>query len=241
VGEEQVSGRARLWRALVRPDRSQAVVGVLLALVGFAAITQIRATEDDSSYASLREQDLIDVLNGLAGASQRTQAEIDRLVRSRDDLQSESTRRQAAIERARRELDSLTVLAGRVPVSGPGVRVTLSEVTSPIKVSTFLDVIQELRSVGAEAIQVNGEVRLVADSAFEDAEGGLLVDGVLLEPPFVIDAIGDPSALRGAMVFPSTTTAIEDDGGRIETEEESEIDIDSVAEPRTSEFAEPAG
>ena len=47
--EEKSSGRRRLVRALRHPTRSQAVVGALLALVGFAGVVQIKATENDST------------------------------------------------------------------------------------------------------------------------------------------------------------------------------------------------
>lgn len=237
--EPRESGRSRLARAMVRPSRSQAVVAVLLALVGFAAVTQIRSTED-SAYAGLREQDLIDVLDGLAGTTQRTQAEIDRLTQVREDLSSEATRRRAALERSREEVDALNVLAGLVPVTGPGVRVTIEEETGAVKVSTFLDVIQELRSVGAEAIQVNGEVRLVAQSAYEEGEGGIVVDGVLLEPPYVVDAIGEPTALTGSMVFPyGPSRTVRGDGGVLTVEELPSIDITTVREQVQPDFAQP--
>ncbi|MDO9455814.1 DUF881 domain-containing protein [Nocardioides sp.] len=237
---ESESGRSRLARALRRPSRSQAVVGVLLALVGFAGVTQIRTNEEDSTYSGLREQDLIDVLNGLAGTTQRTQAEIDRLSQERQDLLSETTQREAALERTRREVDSLNVLAGLVAVTGPGVRVTIAETTGVVKVSSFLDVIQELRSVGAEAIQVNGQVRLVAQTSFEQGTGGIVVDGTLVEPPYVVDAIGDANVLAGAMVFslgPART--IREEGGELTVEELASIDISTTREREGSEFAEP--
>ena len=76
---------------------------VLLALVGFAGVTQVRTNQVDDTYAGLREQDLIDILNGLAGTTQRAQAEIQRLEETRDDLQSDTSARQAALEQARQQ------------------------------------------------------------------------------------------------------------------------------------------
>ena len=40
-----------------------------------------------------------------------------------------------------------------------------------------------------------------ADSSFEDAVGGIELDGQLLEPPYVLDVIGDPHILRTALTF----------------------------------------
>ena len=139
-------------------------MAVLLGIVGFAAITQVRAYEVDDTYAGYREQALIDVLNGLAGTSQRAQAEITRLERTRDDLQSSTSARQAALDQAREQADTLDILAGTVPVTGPGIRITIEEVDGPVDIDSLLDTVQELRNAGAEAMQFNGEVRVVAQT-----------------------------------------------------------------------------
>ncbi len=234
------TGRHRLWKALRHPSKAQRVVAVLLALVGFAAVVQIQATEDSSSYSGLREQDLIDVLNGLSGTTQRTQTEIDRLTAARSDLRSETGRRQAAVEQAQQEVDSLNVLAGVVPVTGPGVRITITEQSGTIAVGTMLDTIQELRSVSAEAIQINGEVRVVAQTSFEDGVGGLLIDGTLVESPYVIDAIGVSNALASAIRFPlGPLKQIEGDGATVEVAELASLDIDAIRRLVQPEFATP--
>ncbi len=234
------TGRSRLWRALRQPSRSQVVVGILMALVGFAAITQIQATKDDSSYSGLREQDLIDAFSGLSGTTQRTQAEIDRLIATRAELRSETGQRRAALDQAEQEVDSLNVLAGVVPVTGPGIRVTITEESGTVSVGSMLDTLQELRSVGAEAVQLNGQVRVVAQTSFEDGVGGLLVDGTLLESPYVLDAIGVPSTLASAIRFPlGPLKQLESDGATVEVVELASLDIDAVRGLVQPEFATP--
>jgi uncharacterized protein YlxW (UPF0749 family) len=234
------SGRHRLLQALKHPSRSQVVVGVLLAVVGFAGVVQIQSTEDSSRYSGLRQQDLIDVLDGLAGTTQRTQAEIDRLLAARSDLLTETGQRQAAVEQAEQEVDSLNVLAGTAAVTGPGIRVTITEETGQVQVGSMLDTIQELRSVGAEAIQINGQVRVVAQTSFEDGVGGLLVDGVLVESPYVVDAIGVANTLASVFSFPlGPGQRLENDGARVEIEELSSLDIDTVRRLVQPEFATP--
>ncbi len=232
-------GRARLLAALVRPRRRQVVVALLLALVGFAGITQVRANEVDTSYAGLREQDLIDVLNGLAGARQRAEAERERLTQTREDLRSSSDRRLAALNQAETEADTLAILAGQVPVTGSGIRVTITEESGQVLLGSLLDVVQEMRTVGAEAMQVNGEVRVVAQTSFEDADGGFLVDGTLVKEPYVIDVIGEPGLLAGAISFiDGPRRAVERDGGAIEVQELSSLDIEAVRRPDAPGVAE---
>ena len=79
--------------ALRTPSRAQAVVGVLLAALGFAAVTQMRSYEVNDSYEGYREQALIDVLNGLAGSTQRAEAELHEHWRERRSAQREKLRR----------------------------------------------------------------------------------------------------------------------------------------------------
>src|SRR5690349_15007280 len=146
--------RSRLWGALVHPTRGQLIVALLLAVVGFAGVTQVRSNTVDDTYAGLREQDLIDVLDDLADRTQRAQAEIQRLEETRDDLQSETTSRQAALDQARNDADTLAIIAGTVPVTGPGLRITIKEVEGQVRVEPFIDMVQALRSAGAEAIQI---------------------------------------------------------------------------------------
>lgn len=238
--QQPPSGRQRLRAAMTTPSRAQLVVAVLLAIVGFAAVTQVRAREVDDTYSTYSEQALIDVLNGLAGTSQRAQAEIARLERTRDELRSTTNQRQAALQQARERADTLEILAGTVPVSGPGIRITIEETEGPVDIDSMLDTIQELRTAGAEAMQVNGQVRIIAQTGLEDGVGGIYVGQTLLSPPYVIDVIGEPSTLVGGMVFAGgPKQQLEDDGATVEMMEFQTIDIESVVEPQRPEFASP--
>jgi uncharacterized protein YlxW (UPF0749 family) len=239
-GPDQPSGRDRLRRAMLRPSRGQVVVAVLLALLGYAAVTQVRFTNVDDTYASLREQDLIDLLNGLADTTQRAESEISRLERTRDDLRSSTGAREAALAQAQKQADNLAIMAGLVPTTGPGIRVTITETDGAIDVDTMVDMIQELRTAGAEAIQVNEQVRVVAQTSFEDAVGGIEVDGQLVTSPYVIDVIGEPTTLHGAIDFPKgPREQFEDEGASVDVDELASLDIEAVVTPRKPEYAEP--
>jgi uncharacterized protein YlxW (UPF0749 family) len=233
--------RSRLWHALVRPTRGQLIVAVLLAMVGFAAVTQVRTNTVDDTYAGLREQDLIDVLDSLAERTQRAQAEIQRLEETRDDLLSETSSREAALEAARNEAETLAIIGGTVPVTGPGVRITIKEVSGQVRAAPFIDMVQALRSAGAEAIQINGSVRVVASTWFEDVDGGIVVGGKTLSPPFVVDVIGGPEVLGAALRFPNgpEDQFAEDDVAALTYDELTSLDIEAVYEPTPPDFAEP--
>jgi uncharacterized protein YlxW (UPF0749 family) len=234
------SGRDRLRTALLHPGPRQVVVAVLLCVLGFAAVVQVRTTNVDDSYSTLREQDLINLLSGLAGTSQRDRNVIDRLERVTRGLEIDSEALAQALAQAQQKADTLSILAGLVPVTGPGIRVTITEETGPVDIDSVLDTIEELRTAGAEAIQVNGKVRVIAQSYLEDAVGGFSLDGELLTSPYVIDVIGDPHGLHQAMVFKDGPfDQLRDDGAAVEITELETIDIESVVESDRPEFAQP--
>lgn len=237
----RADARARLRAALSRPSRSQLTAGVLLALLGFGAVTQVRTSELDDRYEGLREDELISVFNGLEGAAQRAQDEIQELEGRRDDLRSETRSGEAALQQAQQETTTLTILAGLVPVTGPGLRITITEPGSEVGVDTIVDTVQELRTAGAEAMEFNDEVRVVAQTSFDQGAAGLLVGQTELSSPYVIDVIGDPTVLRvsGLEFADGPLAQLAGDGAEVEVEELSSVEITSVRNPVQPEYATP--
>ncbi|WP_107765523.1 DUF881 domain-containing protein [Nocardioides terrigena] len=230
--EDEDAGRKRLASTLRHGSRAQVVVAILLAVLGFTAIVQVRNTEQDNTYAGLREQDLIEILNALTGTAERARRERDRLEQTRDELQSENTSREAALSQTQERARTLNILAGLVPVTGPGIRITIEEGAGPVSVGSLLDIVQEMRTADAEAIEFNDQYRVVAQSSFNEAVGGIELDGNLLEPPYVIEVIGDPHSLNGGLSFAGgpIETLEQYDGATVEVEELESIDIESVRE-----------
>ena len=55
--EPRNDGRARLLRSLAPAlSRAQAVVGVVLAILGFLAVVQVRTINDDTEFAGARRR-----------------------------------------------------------------------------------------------------------------------------------------------------------------------------------------
>ncbi|MDT0201587.1 DUF881 domain-containing protein [Nocardioides sp. AE5] len=234
-------GRARFRRALTgRPSRGQLLVAVMLAAVGFAATTQVQSNERDDDYTGLRQADLIRVFDGLSGSSQRADAEIQRLTGLREELRNESSSRQAALEQARNDAQVFGILAGTLPVKGPGVRITITDPLGQVSARTLLDAIQELRAAGAESIEFNDRIRLVAQSHVNETDLGIEIDGELLEAPYVLDVIGEPRTLAGSLDFPGgPTESVDDEGGTVTFEEMTEVIIETVVDEPDARFAQP--
>ena len=232
--------RQRLVAGLLKPSRRQLVAAVLLAVLGFAAVTQVHANKTDDTFSGQREQELIDILSALAGTRQRAEDEISDLEGVRDQLQDDTSKRRAALEQAQQDVDELNVLAGLVPVTGPGIRITIQEETGRVTLSSLLDTIEELRTAQAEAMQLNGTIRIVAQTSFEETSGGFLVDGELVQAPYVLDVIGAPSTLASSLeLLLGARQQLEEDGATVDVDQLSSIDIESVAEPEDPDFADP--
>lgn len=228
--------------ALRTGSRGQAVAGVLLAVLGFAAVVQVRANGEDNGFAGARQSDLIALINTLTVATDRAQADNADLQRTRDSLTNNAAARETALGVARRQADTLGILAGTLPAVGPGIRVTISSPTGSIGTDQLLNGIEELRSAGAEAIEINGKVRVVAQTGIADGRsGGILVDGVALQPPYVLDAIGDPNTLATAMAFSGgLVDEVQQVGGTAKVQKEDELQIATTASVKPPRFAQPA-
>jgi uncharacterized protein YlxW (UPF0749 family) len=235
--EEQAPlvGRARLFDALTHFRRGQVAVAALLCVLGYAAVVQVQTNTEDSTYAGLREQELIDILSGLAGTTQKAQEQIEELEGTRDELEDQTLQQQTALQRAEEQVDTLRVIAGTVPVSGPGITIEIDPGADPLRLTALLDLIEELRTSGAEAMEIEGAdgeaVRLVASSSIEVSQSaeGLNVGGELISPPYRLQVIGPPDTLAGAIDFyQGPQDQLEEQGAEVKVESEEKIDIESI-------------
>ena len=244
-GRPDEAGRERLVSAMKRPrSRGQVTAAILLAVVGFASVVQVRANQQDNDYEGWRQDQLIQLLNSLDAASQRTNAEIAQLEQTRRSLENDTLSRQAALDQAREKANVLGILAGTLPAVGPGIRVTVQDPQGRVTIDHLLNGLEELRDAGAEVIEINDSVRVVAQTSLEDGpDGGILVDGRAVSAPYTIDAIGDKATLAGALAIRGGfVDEIEDPtvGGRVSVKQLDRVDIASVVEPRAPQYAEQA-
>jgi uncharacterized protein YlxW (UPF0749 family) len=241
-GPTPPEGRQRLLAALhTRWSRGQAVVGVLLAVLGFAAVVQVRANDAEQVFVGAREGDLIALINTLALATDRAEEEIADLRRTRDSLLDDAESTATAVSVARQRADTLGILAGTLPAEGPGIRVTVQSQPGELGTEQLLNGLQELRNAGAEAVEINDQVRVVAQSGLtEGPDGRLAVDGVFLEPPYVVDVIGDPHTLSTALEFDGGfIEEVEEVAGTVTVQQLDTVDVTSTRTPDSPRFANP--
>src|SRR5882762_947714 len=172
-------------RIRLRRDKKSAgiLIGVLTAILGFAIAVQVRSNSSSDSLSTAREDDLIRILDDQNARADRLNQQIADLQATLDELQRSGNSDAVAQQQAERELQSLEVLLGTVPATGPGITADITDPQHKLKAEDLLDVVEELRGAGAESIQF-GSVRVTTATSFTDSSGGVQVDGQQISPPY---------------------------------------------------------
>jgi uncharacterized protein YlxW (UPF0749 family) len=233
----------------------EVAVAVLLAGLGFAAAIQVRSTQESGVLVGARQEDLVQLLDELSNRNERLRSEIATLEQTRREITTGSDRSAAALEEARRRTQLLGVLAGTVPARGPGLRLTIADPENRMTAEVMLNTLEELRAAGAEAIQLEGparsgdesapgqdRVRVVASTSFVDGDqGGIEVDGTLLEPPYRFTVVGDPDTIETALRVPGGAVAVvEQRGGRVAIDTSDDVLVGALRTLTTPRYARPA-
>ncbi|NUT35167.1 MAG: DUF881 domain-containing protein [Hamadaea sp.] len=239
AAEEAVPAPARARRKV---SSAGIVIAVLVGLLGFALIVQVRGTSTDSTLASARTDDLVRILSDLDSSEDRLRQEIEDLEQLKRELTAGSESADAARKAAEERADELGILAGTLPAKGPGLVVRFS---GPIRASRMLDAVEELRNAGAEAMQVTGangqSVRIIVSTWFQDADGGLNVSGAKLTGPYTITVIGDPATMKTALNIPGGVVAtVSSDGGNVIVEDPGTVTVTVLAAEPNLQYAQPA-
>lgn len=223
---------------LVRPRISAGnlLAAAITVVIGFALVTQVQAA-NDVALEDLRETDLVALLDDVTERADTLESEI-RLLEADKRALEEGSGAEAG-EAARARLASHQILAGTVAVEGSGITMTVDAPGGGFTPTMMVDLMQELRNAGAEAIQI-GPVRVVADTWIGIEDGTLVVGGEDVNVPFRIIAIGDPHTLSGAMAIPGGfTDSVRGIGGNVQVVEGDLLVIDALRPAEEPQYARP--
>lgn len=218
------------------------VAAVLLAVLGLALTAQVQTRQDDTSLEGYREEDLLSLVTGLGGSTGRTQQDLADLRRAQEQLREDLAEARVSLAAAEARTGPLSVLAGAAPASGPGVVVRIEDPQAQVPSELLLDLVQDLRAAGAEAIEVGEQVRIGARSWFAGEAGAVVVDGVELERPYVLEVVGRTGPLEGALVFPQGgADRMREAGASVTGRVVDRVDVESTLEVAPLRRADAAG
>jgi uncharacterized protein YlxW (UPF0749 family) len=227
------------------PSRStvaaRALVALSIGVVGFLVAAQLGTTRRGTeTLAAESESDLTRIFSSLNEESAALRDEISQLRLELAALQSSAERDRLARDAAQRQLTDLQILAGVVPARGPGVAVRIADPNGAFEFELLLDLVQELRDAGAEAIAVNGR-RVGGTTAFSARGEAVTVDGQEVAQPYEVLAIGDPATLEVGLKIPGGAIDTLDalDGTKVGVERRSDVRVPALEHPPDFKSAHP--
>ncbi len=234
-----------------RESRGRPAVAAVMAVAGvLAAVTYDQA----AAGAQGREEVRAALVAEVEAESETT----DRLAADLEALRADVTAaRDAALaatavgQRALDRLEDAELAAGALPVSGPGLLVTLADAEpdadeDPVGGTAEADprgqvrdgdlqlVVNALWAAGAEAVSINGQ-RLGPTTAIRFAGEAVLVDFRPVTNPYLVSAVGDPATVRGRFLASPEVGALavisETYGLRFEFAQEDELSLPAGSPP----------
>jgi uncharacterized protein YlxW (UPF0749 family) len=242
AGEQAPPSRRRSGRFAVAAV--MAVAGVL------AAVTYDQAAAGAQGREEVRGA-LVAEVEGESAITDQLAADLEALradvTAARDDALAATAVGQRALER----LEDAETAAGVIPVSGPGLLVTLADAEpdadadpvggtaeadtrGPVRDGDLQLVVNALWAAGAEGVSINGQ-RLGPTTAIRFAGEAVLVDFRPVTNPYLVSAVGDPGTLRSRFLASPEVNALavisETYGLRFEFAQEDELSLPAGSPP----------
>ncbi|MCK9893919.1 DUF881 domain-containing protein [Frankia sp. AgB32] len=240
-------GRRPRW-----PGPARALTLVLLAALGFGGVVAARSADPSFGRATADPDRLAASLAAVGARDRSLAAREGRLRQAGTGAAPPATGVTPPATGAppsapggavRSEAAQLAVLAGTVPVSGPGVELTIRDPHRSVDASVLVDALQELRDAGAEAIEIAGVRAVVTTYVADDPGRGLIVDGTSVSPPYALRVVGDAHTLDQALRIPGGVldTVAARDGAQASVRTFGKLEIRSLRPTPSPRYARPAG
>ena len=244
-------------RSLLRGRRLSAWTA-LVPVVALAAGLLFATSGRTAQGTDLRAGDVTE-LSGLIAqresAIARQAAQLSDLQRQVDRLTAQAATRDGAVAAAQSSGNAGLLSAGLVPLTGPGVVITLDDAPArpdgslPVNArpddvvihqSDVQAVVNAVWAAASDGVAVMDQ-RLIATSAVRCVGNTLLLQGRTYSPPFVITAIGNAAAIRAQLdVSPQVAVfqqAVDDFGLTFSVRERPEVTVPAYDGPLDPEYA----
>lgn len=164
------------------------IVLVSVMLMQFRTVEQTDITEIES----MREAELRTELSEWKTKYEEINEQYEEINNRIEEYKKTIEDNDAASELIDEELKESNILVGKTDVYGEGVVVTLSDGKGQVEAYDLIDLVNELRYAGAEAISIN-EIRVLSTTDIIDMADYtyIMVNLQRVQGPYVVKAIGD--------------------------------------------------
>lgn len=211
------------------------IFGALCMVLSIVVMLQLRVTNTSGSRSSKqrRTDKLKDQIFTLSDQNAKMQVDLQKTT---EQLEKARTR---ASENDETNLEKSTLISsyntylGNTDVHGTGVTITYN----PSKNEEAYDtaqilriVINELKNVGVEAISVNKH-RVIPTTAIEEVKNKIEINGIQINGPYVINAIGDANMIDNSISRPGgIVDVINASGASIKVEQKTNVNINKYSD-----------
>ena len=173
--------------------RSRLALGIVCFLLGVGLVAQFRARRERFPASNVPSQDSAVVMGGLVVTNGELRSEVQKL--QGEILAYQRASERIVVPQMAEELGRMRIVTGHSEVTGAGVQIVVGQGVSVIDLQ---DLLNEIRNIGAEAVALGGQ-RVTISTGLTADEQGILVGGQRIEPPYVFQAIGDPTTMVTAL------------------------------------------
>lgn len=192
------------------------ILGLFSILVGVIISTQIKM-KLETSYSPITVKSLEETRDAITSVNNEI-SQLNKVIKAKEEelniLENIVSGGNNIIEILNEDIKYNKMHSGRTALKGPGITITMYDNPEErhagfdlnndiIHDSDILNVINDLRIAGAEAISINGE-RVVSTSEIKCGGPIIRINGRSSATPFVISVIGDPKLLYASVIAPGT-------------------------------------
>ncbi len=212
------------------------VLGVAFFLLSFAITVQLRITSSEESEVTQEK-----IVTGLKDEIFRLNDDNTKLSKmleisegTLEDVRFKASENDASNIEKSNLIKKYTIVQGLTDVQGTGIVIRYypngkrqdGETMGNADITKDLvDIVNELKNAGAEAIAVN-EIRITNISSIEMEKNNIVVDGTRIARPFVIKAIGNSETMNSSLIRPGgIIELIKNDRAKVELVITKEVKI----------------
>ena len=182
------------------------ILGIMCVILTMAICVQIKTVKSNGATIgrSEAETELKDQVLKMIEKYDNAYENLSRVEEELEKVRESVASKNEELEKLEEEIRKTNVLLGFTDAIGTGVTITLEDgVSTPNTLNPsnllvhdldILNIVNELKNAGAEAIEVNGK-RIVSTTAIMCDGNVITINGEKVSSPFVINAIGLPEQM----------------------------------------------
>lgn len=114
------------------------------------------------------------------------------------------------------KLHALNKISGKSSMTGNGLRIVIQENSAKLTALSFIQIVNDLNSAGAEAISINGNRITNMTDMMDISSTYVLVNSIAIDAPFVIDVIGNQNKIEEVLDYDNSyITKIKSKGNNV--------------------------